>query len=195
MRKQSFAKAAIIASLLILVSCKTTGDYDSTQILIDTPLLSGKQAAQIYLEEYERNEDARLLYNAIYSYIEEGSYDEALALLDQSIGKHPEHLRFLKAKAFALREKGDKGAYLSALEAIYELVPADTDSAALYSRELYDSGNKEKALEVAKDILRRDKNNKEATKILSSEYEFYTIYVDEPEESETPLNPESNKSE
>lgn len=162
---------------MTLLSCATADAEPS--VLSSALTLKGEEAADEYLKDYYDSDSPKTLYNAAYSYIEAEDYESALSLLDEGIEKFPSYIRFLKAKAYIYRITEDNSGYRNTLKNIYDINPADIETAVLYLEELAKDDNPELAIEVAKDILRRDKNNQSALKVLSQYYAFYSIYVKE----------------
>ena len=148
------------------------------------------------MDEYEKNEDIRLLYNAAYSFIEAEDYVKAMEILNDGITKYPEYLRFYSAKAYVYKVQEDTSNYIDTLTIIHEIVPGDIEYAELLADALNNDGRQDDAIEIAKDILRRDSKNQTAFKILSQKYEFYKMYVkEEKPKAEVDNSEESEKDE
>lgn len=188
------ANLLLVLIILLAASCKSTEAAES--ILVSAAEINKEEAALLYMGEYEKNEDVRLLYNAAYSYIEAGNYEEALSLLNEGIEKYPDYIRFPRAKAYVLNTIGDKDNYLNTLAALNERVPGDIEIAELYATALYENGDTEKAIELSKDILRRSSTNSVALGILSKHYDFYKIYLkDEKPQADAPAEESPEASE
>ena len=177
MKRQFLANIFAIFAILLAVSCTTTDT--ATSSLVGAADLNKEEAALFYMDEYEKNEDIRLLYNAAYSFIEAEDYVKAMEILNDGITKYPEYLRFHSAKAYVYKVQEDTSNYIDTLTIIHEIVPGDIEYAELLADALNNDGRQDDAIEIAKDILRRDSKNQTAFKILSQKYEFYKMYVKE----------------
>ena len=185
--KRQFLARTLTLVLLLAVSCKST--ETASTVLSTTSSKSAFEAASIYVEEYGKNNDYRLLYNAAYSYIEAGDFDSALSLLNEGISYYPNVIKFHEAKAYVERELGLLDGYITTLSIIYELNPSNLKTSELYALALDGADRDEEAIKVSREILRRNSSNQTAIKILSKHFDFYKMYLKE----EVPTSIEEKK--
>ena len=158
---------------MILPSCQTRGD---SSILQTASVLSGEEAAALYKEYLETEENEKVRWNYLYSLFEAEDFESCLEETEIAIGLYPSNIRFLYLKALVLEEKGEKEREIEVLEKVREMNPGEV---FVLERllSLYSDVDSEKAKETAKSLIAYDNKNYLAVEYLSKDSEFYSILL------------------
>ena len=171
-------KALFLVSLAaILISCTTT-DTEEEGYLERGFVLSGLEAAEVYLEGIEEEVSPELYYNLAYSYIEAGEYDKAIESAEEALGLYPERLRFDYLILYAYRESGRMYSYEKELERLYQKYPFNDTITEMLLNSYY-GAKRERAIPVARALLERSPNNQVAIRVLAEFYPFYKAIMTE----------------
>ncbi len=131
-------------------------------------------------EKKAQEEDSvERMYNAIYASCVAGDWPDVIRSSDEALSVYPRHTRFLKTKALALRETGQKKEYVAALEEIIRREPYDESLRNLYLDTLVLSGEKEKALSFSEKTIILFPENMKALSVLKGESGFYSYLFKE----------------
>ncbi len=157
--------------LLFLLSC-TSLDTEKEAIIKSTTLKREERAS--YLEGfYTPSSSQELSYNYAYYLLESKDYERAMAVIENSIAKYPNSIRFLYMKAFIERSNSKFYSYEKTLLSILEIDKADTISREALIKLYEDLRYKDKAIAMALSTLDYSIDNKTALNALAHYIDFY----------------------
>ena len=170
--------------IVLLISC-TTNSVSVNSAL--TPLESKDDTLLALYKAYDSNpDDKSTSYNLAFALASEKKYDEALEIINKALKIHPEIVRFYTLKAFIHKSKFDFREYEKTYEKLLELDSAHT-AVALELMNHYDSlFEHEKAKQMAKLVLKYEKDNEDALRILYSDDEVLSVLTKEKENKTSP---------
>lgn len=167
--------------LLLMLSCTTNSVSDNLAL---TPLESKAETLSALNKAYEQNSaDKSASYNLAYALTSEGRYAEALEIIDKALELNPEIVRFYTLKAYICKATFNYPEYERTYEKLLELDSAHTAVALELMKHYEALFESEKAKKMAALVLKYEKDNKDAIRVLYSNDEVLSAITSEKEDS------------
>ena len=166
--------------VFLLISCTTSKGVSSAL----TPLVTKNDTLEALYKAYEDNpEDKSSSYNLAFALASEKKYNEALKIIDKALELHPEIVRFYTLKAFIHKTLYNFTEYEKTYEKLLEIDSAHS-AVALELMNHYEAlFEHEKAKRMASLVLKYEKDNEEALRVLYSNDEVLSVLIKDKDNS------------
>ena len=177
--------ALTAAAVLFIASCSSISYEDlSEPYLAAAHGLHGDEAAGFYEEAVAETETPQLYYNLAYFQLESGDAEAAITTADRALEIFPEYRRFRYLKAYALRSEKRYHAYEMELEGILAEDPGNMTIRTMLLDHYVTIGRKADAARIAREVLRRDPENRTALSALAPYSSFFNAIAPKATEAE-----------
>lgn len=167
--------------LILMLSCTTNSVSDYLAL---TPLESKAETLSALNKAYEQNSaDKSASYNLAYALTSEGRYAEALEIIDKALELNPEIVRFYTLKAYICKATFNYPEYERTYEKLLEIDSAHTAVALELMKHYEALFESEKAKKMATLVLKYEKDNKDAIRVLYSNDDVLSAIASEKEDS------------
>ncbi|MDP4284096.1 MAG: tetratricopeptide repeat protein [Bacteroidota bacterium] len=162
-----------ISLLVIFISCNSSDNKPQQVTTAANPIENLKNEIRQYPDS------SMLIQNLIEAYRDSGSYDSALTLTDEQIRKDSGNAYLWDIKATLYFENGDTSNAINSLEQAINIYPLSEYLVALGT--IYAETKNEKALKIADELLKsdKDKSAKDAFFIKG----LYFNYINQPQKA------------